>query len=318
MEVVIEKVSKKGKVLSRYKGLSFPIALGRALNNDVIVEDKYVSAQHAEISCEDGSYFVEDMQSLNGVKILNKKLLGKQRIGFNDIIQIGKTYFQITPVNVDVSPAQKINPAEQLMQFLAQPFTLIICAMLILMAYFYGEWSTSFYEQAVSEHMLMPLFGFAFLLLIPTVFYVISRFVSNDASFLLLVGVVLFFAVIFEVFSGLFLPMMQYEIGSEGNVSYMKTAIYLLLSILLLALLFYISISFSMRKSILFACLIVLVIYGFVYFSDKKDEDEYPLVPTYESSLSAPMLQIKSGVDEQAYSQAINDMFVELKNEAAD
>jgi len=62
---VVEIIDRGGAVHSRVRIDQLPFKLGRALDNDLIIDDIYVCPHHAEIRDEDGLILV-DLQSVNG------------------------------------------------------------------------------------------------------------------------------------------------------------------------------------------------------------------------------------------------------------
>lgn len=66
------------------------ITIGSELNNDLIIDDKKVSMNHAEIQREDAGYFITDLRSAFGTH-LNGELIKEQvKIQPGDTIQIGQ------------------------------------------------------------------------------------------------------------------------------------------------------------------------------------------------------------------------------------
>ena len=65
------------------------IGLGRRATNEVCIPDRSVSATHARIVFEDGSAWVEDLNSTNGTYI-NGRLVSRQRLEDDDEIILGK------------------------------------------------------------------------------------------------------------------------------------------------------------------------------------------------------------------------------------
>ena len=66
---------------------------GRSHDNDVILDDKRVSRHHAQITFEEGTYYLIDLETSNGTFINQKKILN-QKLSSGDILQIGKTVFR--------------------------------------------------------------------------------------------------------------------------------------------------------------------------------------------------------------------------------
>lgn len=64
------------------------IAIGRGMDNDIILKDSTVSRKHAQISCTGSDYTVMDMGSHNGIKV-NGKQVKKAILKNQDLIEIG-------------------------------------------------------------------------------------------------------------------------------------------------------------------------------------------------------------------------------------
>lgn len=67
--------------------------IGRAQDNDIILDDPLVSRYHAHLTYEEGDFYLIDLNTPNGTFIHKKKILN-QKLKPNDVIQIGKTVFR--------------------------------------------------------------------------------------------------------------------------------------------------------------------------------------------------------------------------------
>jgi serine phosphatase RsbU (regulator of sigma subunit)/pSer/pThr/pTyr-binding forkhead associated (FHA) protein len=74
-----------------------PAVLGRQLDCTICLDAKAVSRQHAQILCENGSYFVEDLQSSNGTFVNATRIQGKTPLTERDTLQIGPYTFALRP-----------------------------------------------------------------------------------------------------------------------------------------------------------------------------------------------------------------------------
>lgn len=86
---LIEKAeNSSGK---KYPIYSKEITVGSGLDNDIIIDDKYVSDIHFKIKNINGLYNVFDILSKNGTYLNNKKILRPRLLADWDEIKIGKT-----------------------------------------------------------------------------------------------------------------------------------------------------------------------------------------------------------------------------------
>jgi pSer/pThr/pTyr-binding forkhead associated (FHA) protein len=64
------------------------LTIGRRTGNDIVIDNQAISGSHARIFQEDQTYFIEDLNSLNGT-FLNGQKVSKYALKHGDIILIG-------------------------------------------------------------------------------------------------------------------------------------------------------------------------------------------------------------------------------------
>lgn len=87
MPEIIVKLGER--IIHRYFFDKDVLSVGRARDNDVVIENLSVSRNHARIKKEDGKYFLTDMNSANGT-LVNGVRITKTEIFHNDQITVGK------------------------------------------------------------------------------------------------------------------------------------------------------------------------------------------------------------------------------------
>ncbi len=69
--------------------------IGRDVNNTIVIEDPFASADHAALTFRGRAWYMEDLGSTNG-SYLNGSLVGEPTLlGFGDEIQIGQVRFRL-------------------------------------------------------------------------------------------------------------------------------------------------------------------------------------------------------------------------------
>lgn len=96
-------IAIQAKLLLKYEGLTLntlpldkaELSIGRANDNDVILDDAAVSSHHARVRKAESEYIeghydydIEDLNSTNGTRV-NDKAISKQRLRHGDLIRIG-------------------------------------------------------------------------------------------------------------------------------------------------------------------------------------------------------------------------------------
>jgi hypothetical protein len=69
--------------------------IGRDVNNAIVVDDQFASAQHAALTFRGRTWYVEDLESTNGTFINGSPLEGVAPVGFGDEIQIGRVRLRL-------------------------------------------------------------------------------------------------------------------------------------------------------------------------------------------------------------------------------
>lgn len=71
------------------------LVLGRSDAADVLVDDLYVSDEHAEILPDDGSWSVRDLGSTNGTFLNGAKVTRPTPLAVGDQLRLGKTNIEV-------------------------------------------------------------------------------------------------------------------------------------------------------------------------------------------------------------------------------
>jgi FHA domain len=80
-------------------GTTFPLdaltTLGRDVNNSIVVDDPFASADHAVLTFRGRAWFVEDLESTNGTYVNGLPVERVAPLGFGDELQVGEVRFRL-------------------------------------------------------------------------------------------------------------------------------------------------------------------------------------------------------------------------------
>ena len=76
-------------------GLDVITALGRDVNNAIVIDDPFASAEHAVLTYRGRSWYLEDLGSTNGSYVNGRKVEGVSPLGFGDELQIGQVRMRL-------------------------------------------------------------------------------------------------------------------------------------------------------------------------------------------------------------------------------
>jgi len=91
-----------------YKSVEWDtLKIGRGYSNNIILNDPYLDAEHVEIFRDGEDLFIEDLNTVNGIKV-NSKKRDISKIVAGDVINLGSTKIRVLSPDAEVAPAVKI------------------------------------------------------------------------------------------------------------------------------------------------------------------------------------------------------------------
>lgn len=165
--LILEILDRFGKVKERHKLEHFPVRIGRSYDNDIIVDDPYVSPQHIEL-LRDGSGHIlaSDLKSENGLfslhplvrhEVLTVEEDQRIRIGHTDI-RLRSMTFPIRETFID-----RVRPSRIHLLFtnlVMLPVFWLLTAGVFLTYYYQQSFREITFNNLVSQ--VLPLFIFIF------------------------------------------------------------------------------------------------------------------------------------------------------------
>jgi pSer/pThr/pTyr-binding forkhead associated (FHA) protein len=70
-------------------------SVGRDVNNSIVLEDQFASADHALVTFRGRSWYVEDRGSTNGTWVNGQAVRGPTPVGYGDELQVGQVRFRL-------------------------------------------------------------------------------------------------------------------------------------------------------------------------------------------------------------------------------
>lgn len=185
MELIIQTLSRSGKVSQQQKAAADVIRIGRAYDNDIILEDIHISEHHAQISQNEfGELEITDLNSLNHVFDKDKnKLSGTKTLQSGDEFYLGKLRIKILLPHHPVAETIALTKSEETAEFFSSKAVFISSFSLFIGLFALSEYLTFFGEFKLKQ-LFNPVLSLIFALTLWPIFWsLLSRFFKHEARF---------------------------------------------------------------------------------------------------------------------------------------
>ncbi len=132
---VIEMLNRNGQVTQRVPWNGSKLRVGRAYDNDIIINDPYVCPHHLELLTESGSRMVQDLGSVNGTYSGKKRNpVNTMALQDGSVIQLGHSELRFHLASGEVAPTRKDMTRRGVLAWLGKPRTLLLASLVALAA----------------------------------------------------------------------------------------------------------------------------------------------------------------------------------------
>ena len=310
MEIIIEEISRGQKLLHRHKYQQSRISIGRGYQNDIILCDPHVCAEHLTIEChDDENWIVEDKQSVNGAFIGNsKETVSQHTIKSGDVITLGKS--QIRFIFPDHPVAQSIvySPFESLINIFRHPVMLLLSVLLFSCL---TAWVFHLNQvKAVNfTHLLVPTIGAVIVFTFwPLLVSLISFLTKNEARTLSQLGVsFLFFNCLY--ISDFIDKLLYFNFSSASLINELSIIIPIAIAFSLFWLNCHIGFHMSAQRRVIIASALTLVCFSGSYLLSKSKQPDFNTSPQYNAALMTPSFKVAEGVSVLTFANDTRALF---------
>ena len=307
--VIVEIRAAGSDASPRYERLDATILnVGRAPDNNLIIEDPYVDAHHLRLDVGlTGDWRVTDLQSTNGTS-RGRQAIHQAHLAPGDQLQLGKTLIRVFDEHYQVAPALSLADLEhRLLDFSGWRPMLALVAVLVayvtLRIYLAGDGADAkadAYLVGIITALLWPL-GIA------GVWALLSRLLRGEARFRPILNLGLL-AVVLSTGLQLLNSLAGYNLpGAHSELPELLIIVGVLSVYLYLMLLLSTQLQGKWRAGL------TLVVAGGLLLSiginQYSVQDRFSALPRYDHTLYAPSLLFRAGVPAAAYQQGLDRLF---------
>lgn len=316
MELIIEEISRGHKLLGRHKFIKNTIAIGRGYQNDIILDDPHICADHLSIEFDGEHWVINDTDSVNGSFVDNGKKPAHQHvIKSGDIISVGKSQIRVLFPDHPVKPSVAFNPFENLINFARKPLVLVASILLLAAVSGYLVYLDKPTEITFTQ-LLAPTIGMTLLFTLwPLLVTIISHLTKHDARIISQIGICfLFFNLMW--FSDIIEGVISFNLSSNWPLMAFSLVLPVALSFGLFWFNCAIGFHMSERRKLVVASGLTLLLFGGVFVINLSNKPEFSALPTYNSALMPPSFLLTSGSDVETFINDSQALFEKTREKA--
>lgn len=319
MEIIIAVANRGNKTVEHHRFSGEQCHIGRAYDNDIIINEPHVCPNHAVIE-EDaqGQLWLRDVGSINGIRGHRYHKMGQlSEIHSGDEFQIGRAKFHVYRSDHPVEETLELGFSDSALHFFSRPVPFLSQLIFLFASLFILEYNR--YFEALEWREFLPL-----LLVVPFMAFIWSAIWAitgrlssrHEPRFLSQCVITVFYITIIEWLD----PILENVAFNTGDVEQTR-----MLSYIVHGIMFYILLTMNLRLSThlsdmvrrVSAISVVLVTLGLVWLvSFFTAEDNY-LVPQYVSDLQPPNLRWSESHDLDHFLTASDRIFAQPSELAA-
>lgn len=314
MAVIIEELNHDLKVLTRHRFSGDMVLIGRGYQNDLILSDPHVCPAHIQIKCEDETWILHDMGSINGTCLPSRnKLEGEHKVQSGDVIHLGKSRLRVIFPDHPVAESITLNRYDGWIEFARHPAVitfsiLLFLSMNVLLAYF-----NSGSKEVDASKLLVPTLGvlFAFSLW-PLICSALSRFNKHEARVGDQIGTSFVIFNLFFIYQ-FFNVVILFNSSSNWPAEWLGTAVEIVLAFALFWMNLYIGFQHSSWRRGMIAAAITAFMFVSAYAVERNKQPDFSSIPKYDSTILAPSFRLSTGSSVEAFIQNGEVLFDEVE-----
>ena len=316
MEIIIEEISHGHKLLGRHKFASSNITIGRGYDNDIIISDPHVCADHLQLHFNGEHWLVNDQGSINGSYLEDsKENVIQHQVRSGDIITIGKSQvrfvFPSHPVEVSIA----ISPFESLINLARHPVALALSMSLFALI---AGWIINLNNanEVSLTQMLVPTIGLTLgFALWPAGIALVSHLTKHDARFWTQMGIsFIFFNMMW--LSDIFENIVHFNTSSNFSMVWTISIIPLLLAFCLFWLNCYVGFHMTLRRRNLVSLSLIVLLFGGSFLIQMSKQPEFNPRPQFDTTIMSPAFLFAPSSNVESFVSDSTKLFEKVSKQA--
>jgi len=316
MEIIIELISRNNKVQSLHKLSGDSITIGRAYDNDLVLQEEHTSPYHAEITqSESGGLLLIDHGSVNGIRDRKNKILGSQvNLNSGDVVTIGKHLIRVVLPNHPVENAKRLNIFEDITRHLNQWYLALFAALVFFASMLIKSYFSSVTEIIWSKLSATALLVTIALMLVPMLIALSARVFKKDVKFFTAIVFSFSMFVAWQITTG-FGQILLFNWAYAWLVTVGADVVEFVLMVVFFWGCFYLASNMSLKRISIVSSLLVVSIAVLFNFS-AQDDGQAQLYPMHYAIVLPSNMLVSQPISTPQYIEDTNELFDSALKEA--
>lgn len=316
--VVLEIIGSEGKVPRFERPSVETVRIGRAMDNDIIIDDPYIDPHHVEIRLGgDEGWVVVDLGSVNGTTKDNRTIR-VAALASGDELLIGKTVVRIFAVDHVVAPTRSLRDFEHVLLRIDSFGTLlpllVLMAGIPLLTMYLGSAGAEIKPDMIASAVIA---GLVFPLSVAAFWSFVARLLRGESRFRVILNITMMFALA----SILVTPLVRvgyYNFPGVAGAATLQMLGMVGLAAAYLYIVMLVATRLKPRVSAGVAGFIAVCAIGTHVVTVYSSRDEFYPMPQYDGAVFPPVLLLRSGVTNQQYLAELPAVFDEAEENSRD
>lgn len=297
---VVEVLDRTGRVRHRVPVETGTVALGRAPDNDVILDDPFVDPHHATLTVDGQGGRLRDLGSLNGSWLGTRRRVEDASLADGQRIHLGHSVLRLRSLDAAVPPAWRDATSHGWVSGFRRAWMLPVALLAAVAALVFDAWveeTRSLGVGILANQLAYPLLG---LLLWSGFWAGVNRITSHRANFPVHLGIAaLALAALFT--ASQLVPLLAFALDWHAGAPWLL----LLTEILVFALALFAHLQYTAHGRRLLqavgAALAAAVLFGSPALGDWLRRDDFNSLPVLNPLLKPPTAKWAMGRDVEAF-----------------
>jgi hypothetical protein len=312
MAIVLELLSRKNIPIKHYKFEQDYVCVGRDFNNDLRLDDPYVSPSHmlVAIDPETRKLMVNDCQSTNGIKV-NNKFVRQATLNSLDVIKIGRTRLRIIDTKVPLAEAMPLSELEENLNWLNQSFLALCLSFVCLGFLLLSKYLGSVQEFNLIKALPSELGQLAVFCLWPLSFAILAKVVKKESHMVSQFSLMWLMVMLANTLV-LLQKVAIFNIHPGAWFTWLELFIFAIVISSFIWLSLFIAFHQTNHRRNIIACSITFSILAPIYALGFLNTDEFSPRPSYNPILLPPAYNLTSASQTDTFIDNANNLFTQV------